>query len=74
MIDAGNLEAMRRSETKMLAYSPFLEMLRDDGRERAQQWLSEHLPSIGRRGTLDWVHWAVDGTPSDSRDQSILKP
>lgn len=74
MIDAGNLEAMRRSETKMLAYSPFLEMLRDDGRERAQQWLSEHLPSIGRRGTLDWAHWAVDGTTSDSRDQSIVNP
>jgi NTE family protein len=74
MIDAGNLEAMRRSETKMLAYSPFLEMLRDGGRELAQHWLAEHLTSIGRRGTLDWAHWAADGTTSDSRDQSILNP
>jgi NTE family protein len=60
MIDAGNLEAMRRNETKMLAYGPFLEILRDCGRERAQQWLSENIHSIGQRSTLDWSQWAVD--------------
>jgi NTE family protein len=65
MIDAGNLEIMRRNETKMLAYAPFLEMLRDYGRERAQQWLAENLHSIGRRNTLDWSQWTVAGATSD---------
>jgi NTE family protein len=73
MIDAGNLEAMRRSETKMLAYLPFLEMLRDYGRERAHHWLAEHIQSIGRRGTLDWSHWTVTGATSDARDAGILE-
>jgi NTE family protein len=73
MIDAGNLEAMRRSDTKMLAYSPFLEMLRDDGRKCAQNWLAENLQSIGRRGTLDWSQWTCAGGPSHSMDLSILK-
>ncbi len=72
MIDAGNLEVMRRNETKMLAYAPFLEMLRDYGRERAQQWLAENLHCVGRRNTLDWSHWMVDGATSNLRHQGNL--
>jgi NTE family protein len=64
MIDAENLEVMRRNETKMLAYAPFLEMLRDYGRERAQQWLAGNLHAVGRRNTLDWSQWAVAGATS----------
>lgn len=59
MIDAENLDVLRRSETKLLAYGPFLEMLRDHGRIRTKQWLAENLQSIGKRGTLDWAHWTV---------------
>jgi NTE family protein len=72
MIDAGNLEVMRRNETKMLAYAPFLEMLRDYGRERAQQWLAENLHCVGRRNTLDWSHWMVAGATSNLRHQGNL--
>ena len=72
MIDAGNLEVMRRNETKMLAYAPFLEMLRDYGRERAQHWLAENLHCVGRRNTLDWSHWMETGATSDPRRQAIL--
>ena len=58
LIDANHLEPLRRSDSKMLAYAPFLEMLRDHGRERARLWLSENLSAVGRRSTLDWSHWA----------------
>ena len=72
MIDAGNLEVMRRNETKMLAYAPFLEMLRDYGRERAQRWLAENSQAVGRRNTLDWSHWMVTGATSNLRHQGNL--
>ena len=59
LIDSGCLEVMQRNETKMLAYAPFLEMLRDAGRERAKQWLAKNGNAIGRENTLDWSQWAA---------------
>lgn len=53
MIDASELVSLERSETKLLAHSPFLELLRGQGRERARDWLSLHADGVGRRSTLD---------------------
>ncbi len=56
MIDS-NLDVLQRSETKVLAYPPFLEMLRDQGREQAKNWLSQHAASIGKRSSVDLTQW-----------------
>lgn len=58
MIDS-NIDVLQRSETKMLAYTPFLEMLRDKGREQADLWLSQHSASIGKRNTVDLTQWLI---------------
>jgi NTE family protein len=56
MIDT-ELEVMQRSETKLLAHTPFLEMLRDQGREQGQRWLGKHAAAIGQNGTVDLAQW-----------------
>lgn len=53
MIDSSQLASLQRSDTKLLAYSPFLDALRDQGRERAQAWLSERAAGLGLRSTID---------------------
>jgi NTE family protein len=53
MIDSQDLASMQRTETKLIAHAPFLELLRDQGRERAQAWLREHAGAVGRQGTVD---------------------
>jgi NTE family protein len=53
MIDTDNLASLQRTSTKVLAYGPFLERLRAQGRNRGSAWLSQHAPSIGRRSTVD---------------------
>ena len=55
MVDADNLASLQRTQTKMLAYGPFLERLRAQGHERGAAWLSQHASSVGRHSTLD-VH------------------
>jgi NTE family protein len=40
-------------ETRLMAHRPFLERLRDAGRARAQAWLDEHGPSLGRSSSVD---------------------
>lgn len=57
MIDASHLESLQRTETKLLAHGPFLEVLRGQGRECATAWLSEHSEGIGRRSTVDMKKW-----------------
>jgi NTE family protein len=59
MIDSNNLESLQRRETKMLAHGPFLELLRDQGRERAAQWLADAGPMVGRRNTVDMTQWSA---------------
>ncbi|MEY8878713.1 MAG: patatin-like phospholipase family protein [Leptothrix sp. (in: b-proteobacteria)] len=53
LIDAQEALGHLRSETKLLAHRPFLEKLRDLGRERAQAWLQEEGPQIGKNATVD---------------------
>jgi NTE family protein len=53
MIDSSQLATLQRTDTKMLAHAPFLEMLRGQGHERASQWLTEHAAALGRASTLD---------------------
>jgi NTE family protein len=58
MIDT-ELAVMQRSETKLLAHTPFLEMLRDQGREQGQRWLAAKADAVGLRGTVDLAQWLV---------------
>jgi NTE family protein len=53
MIDSSRLSSLQRTETKVLAYGPFLERLKAQGRERAGGWLLQHADGIGRHSTID---------------------
>ena len=53
MIDTENLASLQRTQTKLLAYGPFLERLRAQGQERGADWTAQHAPSVGRRSTFD---------------------
>ncbi len=57
MIDSSQLASLERSETKLLAHPPFLELLREQGRARAAAWLAEHFDDVGRRSTVDVKKW-----------------
>lgn len=57
MIDTRELASLERSETKLLAHPPFLELLRGQGRERATGWLAGHADGVGRRSTVDVQKW-----------------
>lgn len=59
MIDSDNLEVLQRSETKMLAHGPFLDMLRDQGRSQGALWCKQHADKVGLRGTVDLAQWLV---------------
>ena len=53
MIDASQLTSLQRSETKLLAHTPFLELLKCQGQERATDWLRQHAGNLGRRSSID---------------------
>jgi NTE family protein len=53
MIDSREVASLKRAETKLLAHTPFLELLRDQGRERGEAWIAEHFEDVGRRSTVD---------------------
>ena len=53
MIDSGDVAILRRPETRVLAHTPLLARLREQGVERGAAWLAAHLPAVGRHGTLD---------------------
>lgn len=57
MVDANHLRSLQRTETKLLAHSPFLELLRGQGRELAAQWCADHCADIGQRSTVDLKKW-----------------
>lgn len=44
---------LERSDTKLLAHGPFLDLLREQGRMRGGDRLSQHASALGQRGTLD---------------------
>lgn len=53
MVDTNHVESLQRSETKLIAYAPFLELLRAQGRLQTERWLHEHWSDVGRRATAD---------------------
>ena len=57
MIDSSRLASLQRSETKLLAHAPFLELLRSQGQERASVWIANELEGVGRRSTVDVKKW-----------------
>ncbi|CAD5365857.1 Ferredoxin reductase [Rubrivivax sp. A210] len=52
MIDNTQLPSLERTDTQLLAYGPFLERLRDQGRERGRAWLERHLQDVGRQTSI----------------------
>lgn len=57
MIDSSRLASLQRSETKLLAHAPFLELLRSQGQERASAWIASELDGVGQRSTVDVKKW-----------------
>ncbi|MBC7917982.1 MAG: hypothetical protein H7Y28_09250 [Rhodoferax sp.] len=56
MIDS-DLKVLQRSDTKMLAHGPFLDMLHDEGLACARAWLSQHGDRLGQASTVDLRQW-----------------
>ena len=57
MIDSNDVASLQRTDTKLLAHAPFLELLQGQGREHASAWLAEHADGVGRRSTVDVKKW-----------------
>jgi len=53
MIDSSQLLTLQRTDTKLLAHGPFLELLREQGRTRGADWLVTQAPHVGQCATLD---------------------
>lgn len=53
LIDAHDSVIGLSHESRLIAHLPFLEHLRDLGRERSQRWLAEHARHVGRRSSAD---------------------
>lgn len=53
LLEARELTRQFSPATKVAAHVPFLEMLRDLGRNQAQEWMSRHRADVGRRSTFD---------------------
>jgi NTE family protein len=57
MVDSESHSSLQRTDTKMLAHGPFLERLRDQGRECGQAWIEQNVDSVGRRASVDLHRW-----------------
>lgn len=57
MIDSSQLASLQRTETQALAHTPFLDLLKAQGRERGGFWLADHFDGIGRHSTVDVKKW-----------------
>jgi NTE family protein len=68
LIDADEALAGLPGETRLIAHLPFLERLRDLGRERTQRWLDDAGAAVGRAGSADLAQWYAPprGTPGGS--------
>lgn len=53
VIDTSQQASLHHSDTIPLAHTPYLELLRGQGREQANHWLSEHVVGVGRKSTMD---------------------
>jgi NTE family protein len=52
-IDGGQVTSELDPDSRGLAYTPFLESLRDAGREHAETWLAEKAQSVGHTSTVN---------------------
>ncbi len=57
MIDSSQLTSLKRTETQSLARGSFLELLREQGSERADAWLTAHSGDVGKRSSVDLKQW-----------------
>ena len=57
MVDSSDLATLQRTDTKLIAHGPFLELLHGQGHARAAAWLHEHADGVGRRSTADLRKW-----------------
>lgn len=53
MIDTSQLASLHPCDPMPLAHTPYLELLRGQGRERATHWLGAHAEEIGCESTVD---------------------
>jgi len=53
MIDASQLDSLLRTDTKLLAHGPFFDLLQQQGRTCAEQWLAKEYHAVGRRSSID---------------------
>ena len=53
VIDGNDHLVRLHGDSKLIAHQPLLERLRDAGRQRALDWLSQHGPSLGRSSSAD---------------------
>ena len=52
-IDVRDAEPLREHDTKLLAYGPFLQQLRELGEQHAHRWLQQHRGDLGRHSTFE---------------------
>lgn len=57
LVEAQDLLGRLPGETRLIAHLPFLQRLRDQGRARAEGWLSVHGRQLGRRSSVDLLRW-----------------
>ena len=53
LIEAEDFLGGLASDTKLAANTRFFEQLRQQGQQRTQTWLSQHLDSVGKRSSVD---------------------
>ncbi|HEX6828806.1 MAG TPA: patatin-like phospholipase family protein [Burkholderiales bacterium] len=53
LVEAEELMSQLSTESKLSAHLPFITMLRDQGRARAEAWLAENFGRIGSRSSVD---------------------
>ncbi len=53
LIDSEQTLSRLTQESRLIAHRPFLESLRDAGRDRARRWLATAAAQVGRRSSVD---------------------
>ncbi|HEY9065284.1 MAG TPA: patatin-like phospholipase family protein [Burkholderiaceae bacterium] len=61
-----------KPETRMIAHLPFLERLRDLGRQRTLRWLDEQGGHVGRRSSVDFA--AAPALPEPATAAMVAAP
>lgn len=53
MVDSSGLAVLQESGSKLLAHAPFMNLLKQQGSERANQWLATDFEWVGKRTSID---------------------